>query len=50
MDPKKEYRVHNMWTHKDFPGTYKKKFEIKLEGHDLAGLLFTEVKRGWPWH
>lgn len=44
LDPKKEYTVHNMWTHKDFPGTYKKKFEIKLGSHDLAGLLFTEVK------
>lgn len=49
LDPKKEYKVHNMWTHQDLPGTYKKKFEIRLGSHDLAGLLFTEVKKGGHW-
>ncbi|KAH0615076.1 uncharacterized protein H6S33_000712 [Morchella sextelata] len=46
LDPKKKYKVHDMWTHKDLPGTYSKKFSIKIESHDLAGLLFTEVKKG----
>lgn len=41
-DPKKKYEVHDMWTHKKL-GVYKGKYRVKLEAHDFAALLITEV-------
>lgn len=46
-DPKKKYEVRDMWNHKKL-GTYKGKIQLKLETHDLAALLITEVGGGHP--
>ncbi|KAF8456864.1 glycoside hydrolase superfamily [Kalaharituber pfeilii] len=48
-DPKKRYKVRDMWTHKKL-GVYMGKVELKLEAHDLAALLITEVDGGHPLH
>ncbi|KAI5800153.1 glycoside hydrolase superfamily [Peziza echinospora] len=41
------YEVRDMWTHKSL-GTFKKEIKLKLEAHDLAALLVTEVGGGHP--